>query len=44
MTTRGMKEEEMKEIAILIDRTINGEDKEKIKEDVLKLTSRFPIY
>ena len=44
MTTRGMKEEEMKQIASLIDRTVNGEDKEKIKEDVLKLTSRFPIY
>lgn len=43
MTTRGMKEE-MKTIAELIDRTIKGEDKEKIKEDVLKLTSRFPIY
>ena len=34
----------MKIIAELIDRTIKGEDKEKIKEDVLKLTSRFPIY
>lgn len=44
MTTRGMKEEEMKEIAALIDRTISGDDKEKIKEDVIKLTSRFPIY
>lgn len=44
MTTRGMKEEEMKTIAELIDRTIKGEDKEKTKEDVLKLTSRFPIY
>ena len=44
MTTRGMKEEEIKTIAELIDRTIKGEDKEKIKEDVLKLTSRFPIY
>ena len=44
MTTRGMKEEEMREIAALIDRTINGENKEKIKEDVLKLTSKFPIY
>ena len=39
-----MKEEEMKEIASLIDRTINGEDKEKIKLDVLNLTNRFPIY
>lgn len=44
MTTRGMKEEEMKTIAELIDRTIKDEDKEKIKADVLKLTSRFPIY
>ena len=44
MTTRGMKEEEMKEIAALIDRTISGEEKEKIKDDVIKLTSRFPIY
>ncbi len=44
MTTRGMKEEEMKTIAELIDRTIKGEDKEKIKADVLRLTSRFPIY
>ena len=44
MTTRGMKEEEMRTIAELIDRTIKGEDKEMIREDVLKLTSRFPIY
>ncbi len=44
MTTRGMKEEEMRIIAELIDRTINGENPEKIKEDVLKLTARFPIY
>ncbi len=44
MTTRGMKEEEMRTIAELIDRTIQGEDKEKIREDVLKLTARFPIY
>ena len=45
MTTRGMKEEEMKEIARLIDLTLSGkENEEKIKEDVLKLTSRFPLY
>lgn len=44
MTTRGMKETEMAEIAELIDRAINGENKENIKEDVIKLTSRFPIY
>lgn len=45
MTTRGMKEAEMKEIARLIDLTLAGkENEEKIKEDVLKLTSRFPLY
>ena len=45
MTTRGMKEEEMKESARLIDLTLSGkENEEKIKEDVLKLTSRFPLY
>lgn len=44
MTTRGMKEEEMKEIASLINRTLNGEDIEILKEDVLKLTNKFPIY
>lgn len=44
MTTRGMREAEMAEIAELIDRAINGENKENIKEDVIKLTSRFPIY
>ena len=44
MTTRGMKEDEMRTIAELIDRTIKGEDKEKINEDVLKLTAKFPIY
>ena len=45
MTTRGMKDEEMKEIARLIDLTLAGkENEEKIKEDVLKLTSRFPLY
>ena len=44
MTTRGMKEDEMRIIAELINRTISGEDKSKIKEDVLKLTVRFPIY
>lgn len=45
MTTRGMKDEEMKEIARLIDVTLSGrDDEEKIKEDVLRLTSRFPLY
>lgn len=44
MTTRGMKEKEMKEIARLIDMTLSGVDESKVAEDVLKLTSRFPLY
>lgn len=44
MTTRGMKEDEMKEIARLIDMALSGEDEEKVGKEVLKLTSRFPLY
>lgn len=44
MTTRGMKEEEMKTIAKLIDMTLSGKDEEQIAKEVLKLTSRFPLY
>lgn len=44
MTTRGMKEEEMKEIARLIDCALRGEDETKVAEDVLKLTAKFPLY
>ncbi len=47
-TTRGMKEEEMKKIAGLINRVIdNTEDKKSlidIKEEVKKLCSNFPLY
>ncbi|MDX1536073.1 MAG: serine hydroxymethyltransferase [Candidatus Spechtbacterales bacterium] len=38
VTTRGMKEEEMKKIAELIDRAINGED---IEEDVKEFAIKF---
>lgn len=44
MTTRGMKEDEMKEIARLIDMALSGENEEKVGKEVLKLTSRFPLY
>ncbi len=44
MTTRGMKEEEMKTIAKLIDMTLSGKDEEQIAKEVLELTSRFPLY
>jgi len=48
VTTKGMKEEEMKLIASLIDRAIKGrtnpEGLEKIKEEVMELCKRFPFY
>ena len=47
-TTRGMKEEEMKKIAGLINRVIDNIDDKKslidIKEEVKKLCSNFPLY
>jgi glycine hydroxymethyltransferase len=47
MTTRGMKEEEMMEIADLIHATLEGRaDPAKvasIREEVLRFTSRFPL-
>ncbi|OYT52999.1 MAG: serine hydroxymethyltransferase [Candidatus Altiarchaeales archaeon ex4484_2] len=48
VTTRGMKESEMEEIGLLISRVLKnpGDAKIKIKvrEDVTKLCSRFPLY
>ena len=45
MTTRGMKEEEMKEIAELITLTLDeNNDREEIKGRVHALCSRFPLY
>lgn len=48
VTTRGMKEPEMKQIARLIDRVIQNVGDVKIyeatKEDVSKLCDRFPLY
>lgn len=45
LTTRGMKEEEMKQIASLIDRVITGQDYiHIIKNDVEKLVSTFPLF
>lgn len=48
VTTRGMKEKEMVEIAHLIDKTLKNKNNEsellKIKERVLLLTKRFPLY
>jgi glycine hydroxymethyltransferase len=48
MTTRGMKEEEMKIIAEFIDRVISNINNEdvinKVKQEVKEFTSRFPLF
>lgn len=48
LTTRGMKEAEMVKVAEYIDRAITHRDDkqvlEQVKQDVLELTERFPIY
>ena len=48
VTTRGMKEAEMDQIAELIDRVVTRSTDEKIisevKEEVKNLTMRFPLY
>ncbi len=48
LTTRGMKEDEMKKIIRLIDKVLVNIDNEKIyeevKQEVIELCSSFPIY
>ncbi|MCX8163287.1 MAG: serine hydroxymethyltransferase [Candidatus Micrarchaeota archaeon] len=48
ITTRGMKEQEMEQIAHLIDQALKNKNDlvklEQIKEKVRKLTAEFPIY
>jgi len=48
MTTRGLKEEDMKEIARIISEAIkNSENEEvltKLREDSLKLCKKYPLY
>lgn len=48
ITTRGFGEKEIEEVAHLIDRTLrnwnNQEELEKIRENVIALTTKFPIY
>jgi glycine hydroxymethyltransferase len=48
LTTRGMKEKEMEEVARLIDRAIINRDKpaelDKVRQGVAELTKKFPIY
>ena len=48
VTTRGMRDDEMRQIALLIDRIVSApEDSsvaESVRSDVLALTERFPLY
>ena len=48
VTTRGMKEAEMKEIAELIDQTLKAPADEshgsRVREKVEVLTKKFPLY
>lgn len=46
VTTRGMKEDEMREIAKLISMTIDdfASNKDFVIESVKRLTARFPLY
>lgn len=48
LTTRGMKESEMEEIAFLIDKILSDSDNESVlklvKEQVTDLCARFPLY
>ena len=48
LTTRGMKEDEMREVAFLIDKILtdlrNDLVVERVREQVLDLCNRFPLY
>ncbi len=48
MTTRGLKEEDFKEIGIIISKALkNREDKDilnELKEEVIGITKKFPLY
>jgi len=48
VTTRGMGDAEMEAIAGLIDRVLknpeDGEEKQRVREEVRQLTRRFPLY
>jgi glycine hydroxymethyltransferase len=48
LTTRGMKEPEMRRVAALIDQAVVGREDpsklEQVKRDVLELAEQFPLY
>jgi len=43
ITTRGMKEKEMKMIAGWIDAVVRGEDENKIKREIISLCKNYPV-
>ena len=44
VTTRGFKEEDMIEIANLIDRVVKGENLDEVKSRVTALCEKYPLY
>lgn len=44
MTTRGMNEADMKEIADIISITLKDDNKEEARERVAKLSGKYPLY
>ena len=48
LTTRGMREAEMRRVAVLIDEAVGGRDDparlERVRREVLELTEQFPLY
>lgn len=48
MTTRGLKEDDMKQVAEFIDKVVTNHDKEdviaKIRDEVKEFTAQFPLY
>jgi glycine hydroxymethyltransferase len=46
VTTRGLKEEDMKEIAWCINKALTGteEEKNEVKKKVTELTTKYPLY
>lgn len=45
ITTRGLKEEQMTEIAYIMARVLSHpEEKQKLKQQVINLCNKFPVY
>jgi glycine hydroxymethyltransferase len=44
VTTQGLKEDEMKDVASLIARAVRGEPADAIRREVASLVERYPAY